>query len=167
MKSPIGDLPVIFIDGRVFSTDAYDRGMGRYVRFLMEKVSEAGFHLGVILYKNSRLSASEFPVSACKYSESIDFDPAVTDEREMHHSSFAIEEVLSKYKAAAFIDATPFVFPMRYDVTVCPVIAVAYDLIPLKYSREYQSKVPLIVKEMYRNGLRRLIKADFIIHSIF
>ncbi len=152
----------IVVDGRVFSSDAHDRGMGRYVKFLMETIASLGFDICLILYKNSRLKKNDPLRSSCKKIEHIDIDPAVYNEQDIHQSSYAIETIIKNWQATAFIDATPFFFPMRLDITECPVIAVAYDLIPLRHPEKYFEATSVVV-DLYHNGLRRLINADSVI----
>ncbi|MBI2743039.1 MAG: glycosyltransferase [Chlamydiales bacterium] len=154
---------MIVIDGRVFSTDAHDRGMGRYVRFIIQTVAAAGFEICLILYKNSRLEKDDPLQALIKKIEFVDIYPDIHCEPEIHTSSHAIEVILRNSKAEAFIDTTPFLLPARLDITVCPVIAIAYDLIPLKHPKEYNLISEGVCSSTYRNGLRRLINADFII----
>ena len=154
---------MIVVDGRVFSTDACDRGMGRYVKFLLQTIASAGYDICLILYKNSRLKEGDPLRSQCKEIKSIEIDPAIYHENDIHQCSYAIEEIIKDVHAVAFFDATPFFLPMRLDITECPVIAIVYDLIPLKHPEEYIYNNSCVVAEEYENGLRRLMKADFLI----
>ncbi len=146
----------ILIDGRVFSTTAHDRGMGRYTQFLVETIAAAGFNPRVILYKNFRFKP-ECPT------EFLDFDTSSYREQDTILSTQAIEALIKKHNAIAFIDATPFLFPMCSKITACPVIAVAYDLLRLRRPREYYSDFTSFPAQLYQNGIRRLIQADAVL----
>jgi glycosyltransferase involved in cell wall biosynthesis len=162
-KSSDNTKSTIVIDGRVFSTDAHDRGMGRYVKFLIQTIVRAGYEICLILYKGSRFKKNDPVLILCKNFEHIDIHPEEFDEEDIHDCSYAIEVILSNNKAAVFVDATPFLFPMRFDITECPVIALAYDLIPLRHPSKYNLHTPSASTELYENALRRLIKADCLI----
>lgn len=163
MQNHNNEKPTIVIDGRVYSTDAHDRGMGRYVSFILQAAMAAGYDICLILYSKPRLKDNDPLRLKCKTIAYIDCDPAVYEEQDIHECSFEIEKIIKDAGAVAFIDATPFLFPMRFDITACPVIAIAYDLIPLRNPSQYLGQQPSVVTDLYQNGLRRLIKADSII----
>lgn len=155
------DKLMIVVNGCVFSSDAHDRGMGRYVRFIIQTIAVSGFKICLILYKNSRLVEDDPLKSFLSKIEYIDIDPAVYSEQDIHINSFEIETIIRKNNGFAFIDATPFFLPMRLDITQCAVVAIAYDLIPMKYPNDYLQHQ--IVHDIYCNGLRRLTNADHIL----
>ncbi len=154
---------IIVVDGRVFSTEAHDRGMGRYVKFIIRMIASENVDVTLIMYKNSKLNKNDKLYSFIKNTDTIGIAPENHDDNDVHKSSYEIENILRKQKAFAYIDATPFIPPMRLDITICPVISIAYDLIPLRYPSEYLPDVHPISKQYYRNGLRRLSKANYII----
>ena len=149
-------MKTILIDGRVFSTTAFDRGMGRYTQFLIQTVAAAGFNPCVILYKNSRFK----PQCATEF---LDFDTGTYRKQDTALSTQAIVSLIKKHNATAFVDATPFLFPMCLKITACPVIAVAYDLLRLRRPREYYSDFTSAPAQLYQNGIRRLIQADAVL----
>lgn len=151
----------IIVDGRVFSSEAHDRGMGRYVQFLIKIIAASGFEICLILYKNSRLREDDPLRSLLSKIEYIDIDPAVHCEQDIHTSSYEIETIIKRNNGVVFIDATPFLLPKRLDITACAIIAVVYDLIPLKHPKDYISDTT--IQDLYRDGLRRLITADYLL----
>ena len=54
--------------------------------------------------------------------------------------------------ATAYLDATPFLAPLRYDLSACAVIAVLYDLIPMRYPRDYFPTFAPGALEIWKNG---------------
>ncbi len=154
---------VIAVDGRVFSSGAHDRGMGRYVSLIIEVLVDAGYDVALILYENSQLADKSKIYDVCASVQHIPLNIEKYDEQDIHHSSAQLETLLDSINAALYIDATPFIPPMRYDLTVCPTIAIAYDLIPLRYQKYYFDSSMQVPADFYRNGLRRLISADHII----
>lgn len=153
--------PLIGIDGRVFSTEASDRGMGRYVRSLIDYIYDSGKEMCLILYANNCLSPDDPIFAKCTNVYSMSSDPNYFRADEIHDFSYELGKIAREFKFSLYIDATPFILPARYDITECATVCVAYDLIPLRYPSSYLTCQQAI--ECYRNGLERLRKADGII----
>ena len=153
---------IIAVDGRVYSTDAHDRGMGRYVTFLIEVLADAGYDIVLILYQRHRVITTHKLAMLCTTTESVSLDPGEQSEQDYHNSSLYLETLLRSIDVSCYIDATPFLEPKRYAITACPVIAIAYDLIPLRYQSHYFTEDSGHV-EAYRNGLYRLKSADHVV----
>ncbi len=65
--------------------------------------------------------------------------------------------------ATTYVDATPFILPARYDIYACPVIAVLFDLIPMRYPLDYFDSFEGKSFDAYVNGIARVKKADHVI----
>jgi len=143
----------IVFDGRVFSTEAADRGMGRYVDYLVELAQAAG-HRITIVRPDAFASRRPGPGVAEKMC-ALDDDPLL--------GTASLNRFLRDAAADMYVDATPFLPPMRYDVYACPVVAILYDLIPLRFPGDYFGPADDYPLDVYVNGLARVRKADQVI----
>lgn len=144
----------IIVDGRVFATEAADRGMGRYVMHLLALLGALGHRVTLIVPPATAL-AGTWPAGTESRSLALEDDPILGTAR--------LNRFLERAKASAYVDATPFLAPQRYDVHVCPALAVLYDLIPMRYPRDYFDSFGPGALDPYINGLARVRKADHVI----
>ena len=49
----------VLVDGRVFSTTAYDRGMGRYVRHILDLLAQQGCDVTLLLFRDCCLEPED------------------------------------------------------------------------------------------------------------
>lgn len=154
----------VVVDGRVYSTEAHDRGMGRYLTFIISLLHDQGFTITLLVYQNDKLSQDDIVYKYAKNVVYLDVDPNNLSTIDVHDFSVLLEKKLIEFGADIYLDGTPAVPPMRYDITVCPVIVIAYDLIPLRNPEKYFPKgSPSIINEIYSFFLRSLIRADKVI----
>lgn len=155
----------VLVDGRVFSTPAFDRGMGRYVSHLIALLGAEGHAVTVLLFQNCKVRPDKvFPdVEICRLAfepENFEVDDARRG-RKLHDFTSALSTLIEEGGYEIYVDATPFIGPLRLDLFGCAVIAVCYDYIPLKHPDFYLSQG--VVRKVYYNGLARLLKADHVI----
>ncbi len=147
----------VLVDGRVFSSSAFDRGMGRYVTHIIEQLEAAGRLVTILLYRDCNLSEN----SPLLTGYAIRFANYSLDDPNTHEFTAYLSALLENESYNSYIDATPFLGPGRFDIFSCPVTAVCYDFIPLRYPDFYLNNKS--VRREYYNGLARLAKADHII----
>jgi len=153
------------VDSRVFSTAASNRGMGNYVRGLIQELKNQQFELSFIGYKISKKELEKeinlFPIDENSFT-SLDIDPNIIAQS-YHASSITnmIESAVWKLRGDAYLDATPFISPARIDIRTVPVIGVLYDLIPLMMSESYL--VSRDIRDQYNLSLRAVKNADLVI----
>jgi glycosyltransferase involved in cell wall biosynthesis len=153
------------VDSRVFSTTASNRGMGNYVRGLIQELKNQEFELSFIGYKISKKEL-EKEINLFSIDESsfigLDIDPN-TISQSYYASSITntIESAIWKLRGDVYLDATPFISPARIDIRTVPVISVLYDLIPLMMSESYL--VSGDIQEQYMLSLRSVKNADLVI----
>jgi glycosyltransferase involved in cell wall biosynthesis len=158
--TPISESPaedagrIVVVDGRVFATEAADRGMGRYVQFIVSLLSAAGCEVTILLPLPDLLPRA-WPAGVKSEAIALDDDPM--------HSSVALNRFLERARATLYVDATPFLPPARYDVYACPVISVLYDLIPMRFPNDYFQSFGPGPLDAYVNGMARVQKADHVI----
>src|SRR5689334_4539022 len=145
----------VVLDGRVFGTEAADRGMGRYVEHLGMSFARAGCEVVVLLFQAAQARAFELPPRGRIRIIEADSDPL--------RFTVALNRLLATERAGAYVDATPFLAPARYDIYACPVISVVFDLIPMRYPRDYLYADRQGSLGPYVNGIARLKKADALI----
>lgn len=143
----------VVIDGRVFATEAADRGMGRYVDHLAALLVAAGHQVILLVPPKMSISYSRPGVDT----ELTKFD------LDMASWTAALNRLLVRHGATVYVDATPFLPPSRYDIYACPVVAVLYDLIPMRYPWDYFAPTDENGVSEYVNGLARVRKADRIV----
>ena len=143
----------IVFDGRVFATEAADRGMGRYVDHLVKLADALGNRVTVLL--PGALTGWRPRERIREHTLSLDDDPMV--------GTTQLNRWLLDVAADTFVDATPFLPPMRYDVHACPVVAVLYDLIPMRFPNSYFGPGDDFPLDVYVNGLAKVRKADHVI----
>ena len=143
----------LVFDGRVFATEAADRGMGRYVDHLVTLAAAAGNRVTVLL--PAGLTAWRARAGIIEHALLLDDDPML--------GTTQLNRWLRDVAADTFVDATPFLPPMRYDIYACPVIAVLYDLIPMRFPTSYFGLGDEFPLDVYVNGLARVRKADQVI----
>ena len=153
----------VLVDGRVFSTEAHDRGMGNYVRHLLAVCASSGLQTTVLLYRWCQLAPDD-PILVSHRIEQAEFELHAGDPKEtarnLHEFTTYLSGLIEAKEFDVYIDATPFVAPTRLDLFACAVVAVCYDFIPLKYPDYYLNG---IARRQYFNGLARLAKADHVI----
>ena len=156
----------ILVDGRVFSTVAHDRGMGLYVRHILSLLAGSGHKVSVLLFRNCHLGRddtvfSRYSIHFVDRDPNISQDDAVARSRGCHQFTALLSELIDTDGYDIYVDATPFLGPERLDLFTCPVIAICYDLIPLRYPDFYLRTEPQ--RAAYYNGLARLYKADSVV----
>lgn len=144
----------IVVDGRVFDTEAAERGMGRYVDHLALLLVSAGHTVTLLLPGLHAAVARTRPGIVIRQLPQH-YDPMI--------QTVSLNRLLADVDATAYVDATPFLAPMRYDIHACPVIAVLYDLIPLRFPNDYFAPADEGSLDAYINGLARVRKADHVI----
>lgn len=146
---------LVVVDGRVFATEAADRGMGRYVDYVAETLRDCGCEV-LVLVPPPNVPPRAFSAGIRTEAFALEDDPLL--------STLRLNRFLINRRASAYLDATPFLPPMRYDIYACPVIAVLFDLIPMRFPKDYFDPTygpwPL---DVYVNGLARVQKADHVI----
>jgi glycosyltransferase involved in cell wall biosynthesis len=157
----------VLVDCRVFSTAAHDRGMGRYVAHLLSLLDADGHDITAILYENCLIEKDSQVLRKCTVIQA-GYDPNLSGspgsarlENEMHHASSFLTRTIEEGGFDVFIDAAPFLGPLRLDIFSCAVVAVCYDFIPLKYPESYLTSD--VARSLYHNGLARLARSDSII----
>lgn len=143
----------IVFDGRVFATEAVDRGMGRYVDHLVELAVAAGHRVTIV--RPDAFASRRPREGVTEQMCTLDEDPLL--------GTTTLNRFLRDAAADVYVDATPFLPPMRYDVHACPVVAILYDLIPLRFPRAYFGPADDYPFDVYANGLARVRKADQVI----
>ena len=160
------DAKKVLVDGRVFSTSAYDRGMGLYVRHIIELLEADGHDITLLIFCNCCLERHDPLLSkhAVRFAAYDPEKPAIGQDArstERHEFTAYLSALIAADNYHAYVDATPFLAPTRLDVFGCAVVAVCYDFIPLRHPEYYL--VGEIAREVYYNGLARLAKADTVI----
>jgi glycosyltransferase involved in cell wall biosynthesis len=146
----------VVLDGRVFGTEAADRGMGRYVEHLSTAFASAGYEVVMLLLAATDMRGVRLPVHGrTRIISSPDGDPL--------RFTVSLNRLLVEERAVAYVDATPFLAPTRYDIYACPVIGVIFDLIPMRYPADYLHGDPKGSLDPYVNAIARLKKADALI----
>lgn len=143
----------IVFDGRVFATEAADRGMGRYVDYLVELARAAGHRITIV--RPDAFASRRPRPGVTEQMCTLDDDPLL--------GTASLNRFLRDAAADIYVDATPFLPPMRYDVYACPVVAILYDLIPLRFPGAYFGPADAFPLDVYVNGLARVRKADQVI----
>jgi glycosyltransferase involved in cell wall biosynthesis len=154
-SAPPGSRGRIVVDGRVFATEAADRGMGRHIEHVLSAIVAAGFDPVLLLPDSPR--AGQFTPPPRARVRPVPPEPDATE------FTTALNRLLVQEEAVAYVDATPFLPPMRYDVHACPVVAILYDLIPLRYPGDYLGDWSEGMLGPYANGLARVKKADAVL----
>jgi glycosyltransferase involved in cell wall biosynthesis len=156
----------VLVDGRVFSTAAFDRGMGRYVGHLLTLLEAEGHSVTLLLFRNVFLSKNDDILKRYEV-RFANFDPEMTLptpellRQELHQFSAHLTQLLEDDNFDVYVDATPFLGPLRLDVFACSVVSVCYDFIPLKHPDYYLGGE--VSRMIYHNGLARVAKADAVI----
>lgn len=153
----------ILVDGRVFSTAAFDRGMGRYVTHVLEQLALARHDITILLFRSCRLPedsplVANFHIRFANYEPELYANDLDAVSAQTHSFTAFLSRLIEQERYDAYVDATPFLGPLRFDIFQCPVIAVCYDLIPLKHPQAYLGSD--LARKIYYNGLARLAKAD-------
>lgn len=144
----------IVVDGRVFATEASDRGMGRYVRQLCAYLAATGYQVTLVV-PGTGLDRAALPGGL--RTQRISF------QRDIMAWTAELNRYLASCEAAFYVDATPFLPPDRYDIYACPVVAVLYDVIPLRFPGDYFESLASWQFTEYVNGLARVQKADHVV----
>ncbi len=145
----------VLVDARVFSTEAGPRGMGRYVSHVVTSLLRGGFDADLLLFDGAKVPSSLSGLGRITVAHSAE----AFDRLSVQPATLDIERASRSYDV--YLDATPFVAPPRLDLGGVTTVAIAYDLIPLRYPKEYLSSADSL--SMYRNGLQRLISADAVL----
>lgn len=156
----------VLVDGRVYSSGAFDRGMGRYVEHVIELLLGEGHDVCLLLFQDCHLERSSPLLKSCaiRYANySAENLAATTAARyaDAHGFTTFLSNLVETDGFDIYVDATPFLSPMRFDLLACPVVTICYDFIPLKLLNDYITNE--VIVELYYNGLARVLKADHVI----
>ena len=156
----------VLVDGRVFSTSAHDRGMGRYVRHIVALFQAAGHRVTLLLFRNCYLERDDSMLREAEVRFANHDPEAVIATQEVmteliHKFTAYLSDVIETDGIELYVDSTPFLLPCRANLVTCPVLAVFYDLIPLKHPEYYLSNE--VTRRFYNNGLVRVAKADAVV----
>ncbi len=156
----------VLLDGRVFSTAAFDRGMGRYTMHLLDLLRTDGHEVTVLLFRNCHLTpdhevVTRHEIRFANYAPEGPERPLAVTAGEMHEFTAYLSALIEAEGYGAYVDATPFLGPSRLDLFGCPVVGVCYDFIPLKHPDFYLGSRQ--ARQIYYNGLARLAKADHVV----
>lgn len=141
----------IAVDFRVLSTEAANRGMGRYTQQQLREVLKLDHDNEYLLLcypyvKKSLiypeiLSASNIRIIQLPFQEIN--NPYLNLPLEQTHSfSARFQDFLYKERVDLFHGTTPFLNPIVSDFDVCPLICTLFDLIPLIYPQQYLVSPP-------------------------
>jgi glycosyltransferase involved in cell wall biosynthesis len=156
----------VLVDGRVFSSGAWDRGMGRYVEHVIELLLGKGHQVCLLLFQDCYLERSSPLLQSCsvRYANysAENLEPTTAARYATAHGfTTFLSNLVEADGFDTYIDATPFLAPMRFDLLACPVVTICYDFIPLKLINDYITNQ--VIVELYYNGLSRVLKADHVI----
>jgi glycosyltransferase involved in cell wall biosynthesis len=156
----------VLVDGRVYSSGAWDRGMGRYVEHVIELLLGKGHEVCLLLFQDCYLQRSSPLLQTCtvRYANYSAENLAPTTEGrygDAHGFTTFLANLVEADGFDLYVDATPFLAPMRFDLLACPVVTICYDFIPLKLINDYITNE--VIVELYYNGLSRVLKADHVI----
>ena len=156
----------VLVDGRVYSSGAHDRGMGRYVDHIIELLISRGHQVCVLLFQDCHLTRTSEILKKCsvRYANyNVETLGATAEARYADGQAFTtfLSKLVSVDGFDIYIDSTPSLAPMRFDLLACPVLTVCYDFIPLKLLEDYVT-IDVVV-DLYYNCLLRKSKADHII----
>jgi len=160
----------IAIDYRVLSSDAANRGMGRYTQQQLRGVLKRDLdnEYLVICYPYLFHSLLDPDIKSAKNVRFVHFNEdeinnnrlSLPLEKTLEYSS-KFQDFLYRQKVDLYHATTPFIDPIIPDFDVCPLVSTLYDLIPLIFPKEYLDD--LKVSQKYRMALysirssRRLI----------
>lgn len=140
--------------------------MGRYVDHVIGLLQDRGHHVFVLLFQDCHLSRSSPLLRSCSvryanYNVETLAPTSAGRYEEAHRFTTYLSELIDRDGFDLFIDATPFLSPMRFDLLSCPTVAICYDFIPLKLLGDYITNE--VVVDLYYNGLARVAKADHVV----
>jgi hypothetical protein len=109
------------VDGRVFSTQAHDRGMGRYVVHILELLGGLNFDITLLLFRDCHLDADSsllrgVNIRFANYSPEKFYVDESSREKETHGFSHYLTRLIAAGHYDVYIDATPFLGPCRLDI---------------------------------------------------
>lgn len=126
----------VLFDGRVFSTGASRRGMGRYSAQLLRALA-TDHELHLMLFDSPDREAIRALVEYTSGTFKLRSRPEVATWQLSQSITLEIEEALASTGCDAICDATPFIGPFRLDLPTTRSLAVLYDLIPLHHPEDY------------------------------
>ncbi|MEK7471716.1 MAG: glycosyltransferase, partial [Patescibacteria group bacterium] len=147
---------ILFIDGQVFQSEAWDRGMGKYSLALLKYMSGQEKHgfdkVYIIFTKNLTLHAEEkrlintvVPEAKHIYADlQVPHNPSLADIPNLQkQNQKVLDELLGQYEQSSSDSISYLVLALFID-QVCSVfpslgrkILLFYDLIPLQFSERY------------------------------
>lgn len=136
----------IAIDFRVMSTEAANRGMGRYTQQQLREVlrRDTTNEYFILTYPGIRKTLIDPEVSSSSRVQflfidlnEINNDGLSLNREKVYEYSGKFQEILYKKKIDLYHATTPFLNPIITDFAVCPYLCTLYDLIPYIYPQEY------------------------------
>ena len=133
--------------------------MGLYTRQLIGHLKESGHEVSILLFKGCRLRSDDDLLrgGSLRYAPY----PSESDDVDLHLFSDFLARLLHADNFGVYVDATPFIAPSRLDLPGVAIVAVCYDLIPLRLPQFYLTTPG--AQSTYYNGLCRLSHADSLI----
>lgn len=156
------------IDYRVLSTDAADRGMGRYTQQQLVKTLESDTtnEYVIFCYPGCRSQLIDRRVLDASNTDLVNVElPLLSNgihgvrEEDILEYSADFQSLIFSQRLDVFHSTTPFIPPVISNFDVCAHVATLYDLIPLIYPDSYLHSS----KDEYLRGLELLRRADRII----
>jgi len=169
----------VWVDGQCLQTGSRVRGIGRYVRdYLIALGARDEFELVIAFNANQAVEAERarcWVAANIPDATSIVWQPLAVEAENVAPKSIprrASEIVLQHHIAAIAPDlvllASPFeglddgsIALSDFELIDCPVAAIFYDAIPLRYAKHYLSSPDK--KSVYKRRLKLLKKADLLL----
>lgn len=161
----------IAVDCRVLSTEAADRGMGRYTQHQLREVLRIDTENEYILVcrpeiKASRIlpeirSAPNTRISRLKLPGFGNGENPDLPENVLRFSA-EFQQYLYEQEIDLYHSTTPFIQHVMPHFDVCPMVATLYDLIPLIFPRKYLLPDPWLHR-LYKRALTFIQNAERLI----
>ncbi len=144
---------VLIVDGQLFQSQAFHRGIGKYSLSLLGEISEFTkfYEKRVLLLNKSIVSQEDRKVIAtnAKGFDIVELDYKLLSERDINSYKIAVSEnrtIVDSFIAVNYQDSSiDFVILSLFQESECPVFptncnmkyVIAYDLIPLQFPKLY------------------------------
>ena len=149
--------PHVCIDATPLDTSHRFRGIGTYVKGLLDGLAQCDHQLSMIQLRVARGQEISTPSMETL---TIYRPPWPRTRLQWMLSEILLPGAIKKTRATLFHATDPRALPRRADL---PLIATAYDLIPLVFPDHYLNSFPWDERLSYRRSLQRYQEADHII----